>query len=179
MVDWNVVVTTPKDGFTLACKLLEEFGRVRRTHFYNVIVVKVADTEKLLEGLADLAARNPMFKGAISRVAPAQCAFNFASVEEFEARSREIALAWVDDLAGKTFHVRMHRRGFAERLSSQDEERFLDRALLEALEAAGNPGAIAFDDPDAVIAIDTVDNRAGLSLWTREDLARYPFLFPD
>ncbi len=179
MADWNVVVTTPEGGFALACDILEEFGRVRRTHFYNVIVVKVADLEKLLEGLAEFAARSQMFAGAISRVAPAQRAFNFSSVEEFEAKSRKIALAWADDLAGKRFHVRMHRRGFKGRLSSQDEERFLDRALLDALAAAGSPGAIAFDDPDAVIAIDTVDNRAGLSLWTRADLARYPFLFPD
>jgi tRNA(Ser,Leu) C12 N-acetylase TAN1 len=56
------------------------------------------------------------------------------------------------------------------------EERFLDDALLDALEAAGTPGRIAFDDPDAVIDVETVGNRTGMSFWTRADLERYPFL---
>ena len=42
-------------------------------------------------------------------------------------------------LAGKNFHVRMHRRGFKGRISSHDEERFLDTILLEELGKIGNP----------------------------------------
>jgi hypothetical protein len=53
---------------------------------------------------------------------------------------------------------------------------FLDKVLLEALAQAGTPGQITFDDPDAIVAVETVGNRAGLALWTREDLQRYPFL---
>jgi len=30
-----------------------------------------------------------------------------------------------------------------------------------------------------VIAIDTIDDRAGISLWAREDLARHRLLRPD
>ena len=41
------------------------------------------------------------------------------------------------------------------------------------------PGQIGFEDPDAVIDIETVGNRAGISLWTREDLQRFEFLRPD
>jgi tRNA(Ser,Leu) C12 N-acetylase TAN1 len=44
------------------------------------------------------------------------------------------------------------------------------------LAAAGTPGSISFDDPDAIVAIESVGQRAGVSLWTREDLRRYPFL---
>ena len=180
MLDWNVVVTVPQGGFTLACELLEEFGPVRRTHYYNVIVMKAAEPEKLLDRLADTAAHiGGMFRFAIARVAPAQVAFNFATAEAFEAKATEVAVAWTDELAGKTFHVRMHRRGFKGVLSSQDEERFLDHVLLDALQAAGTPGTIGFDDADAIIAIETVDNRAGMALWTREDRDRYPFLRVD
>ena len=80
------------------------------------------------------------------------------------------------ELAQKSFHVRMHRRGFKGRLSSPEEERFLDDLLLTALEEVGTPGRISFDDPDATIAIETVGQRAGLSFWRRSDLERYPFL---
>ena len=34
----------------------------------------------------------------------------------------------------------MHRRGFKGRISSHDEERFLDKILLEELGKMGNPG---------------------------------------
>jgi hypothetical protein len=61
-------------------------------------------------------------------------------------------------------------------MQSPEEERFLDAALLEALAAAGTPGSITFEDPDAIISIETAGNWAGMSLWTREDLERYPFL---
>jgi tRNA(Ser,Leu) C12 N-acetylase TAN1 len=43
----------------------------------------------------------------------------------------------------------------------------------------GRPGRINFADPDHVIDIETVGNRAGLSIWSRDDLRRYPFLNVD
>jgi hypothetical protein len=48
--------------------------------------------------------------------------------------------------------------------------------LIDLLQAAGTPGRITFSDPDVIIALETVGTRAGLSLWTREDLARHRFL---
>ena len=88
-------------------------------------------------------------------------------------------LQWLPKLAGKRFYVRLHRRGFKGILSSPQEERFLDDAILEGLQQAGTHGQIGFDDPDVVIDIETVDNRAGVSLWTREDIRRFAFLRPD
>jgi tRNA(Ser,Leu) C12 N-acetylase TAN1 len=72
--------------------------------------------------------------------------------------------------------VRLHRRGFKGVLSTPHEERFLDEALLSAL---GVGGRISFTDPDAVIQIETIGGRAGMSLWTREELRQYPFLGTD
>jgi hypothetical protein len=57
-----------------------------------------------------------------------------------------------------------------------DEERFLDDLLLDSLKKEGTPGRITFTDPDFIIAVETVGNRGGLSLWSREDLQRYQFL---
>jgi tRNA(Ser,Leu) C12 N-acetylase TAN1 len=59
---------------------------------------------------------------------------------------------WLPRLAGRSFHVRFHRRGSRHALRSPDV---------------------------AVIVIDTIDDRAGVSLWTREDLARHRLLRPD
>jgi hypothetical protein len=41
------------------------------------------------------------------------------------------------------------------------------------------PGRIAFDDPDAIIQVESVDGRAGLSLWNRDELRRLSFLAVD
>jgi hypothetical protein len=84
--------------------------------------------------------------------------------------------AWAPLFAGKRFHVRLHRPGLKGILSTPDEERFLDEALLQALSGAGMLGHIGFDDADFVIHIETIDRRAGLSLWSGDEMQRYPFL---
>ena len=82
-------------------------------------------------------------------------------------------------MPARSFHVRLHRRGHKHALPSPREERFLDDAILQRLERENAPGRIDFEDPDAVIYVETVGNRAGVSLWTRDDLRRFPFLPAD
>ena len=52
-------------------------------------------------------------------------------------------------------------------------------ALLGALDGAGTPGGIAFDDPDAVVDVEIIDNAGGVSLWTRDDRGAFPFVRVD
>jgi hypothetical protein len=40
-------------------------------------------------------------------------------------------------------------------------------------------GRITFDDPDAILVVETVGNCAGMSLWSRDDLQRLSFLKTD
>lgn len=176
MRDWNVIATVHPDGYREACHLLMEYGPLKRTDYYNVLVMKVEDRAAFVDVLAARVAEEPGFLNFVSHVVPVERAFDFFSPEEFEAKAGETALGFVDRLGGKRFHVRVHRRGFKGSLSTQTEERFLDDILLVALEEVGTPGKIAFDETDAILAVETVGNRAGMSLWTREDLERYPFL---
>jgi hypothetical protein len=44
------------------------------------------------------------------------------------------------------------------------------------LREAGTPATLSFSDSDAVIAIDTVDDHAGVGIWAREDLMRHRLL---
>lgn len=176
--DWNVVVTLPEAAYREARQSLSRWGRVRRTHYYNVLAVKVADTAAFLREFEAAVANAPGLLNFLSHVVPAEVAFDFTDAGEFERRAREIAIGWTDRLAGRRFHVRLHRRGFKGLLSTPKEERFLDEALLDALERKGTPGRIDFEDPDAVIQIETIDGRAGMSLWSRDDLRRCPYLGP-
>ena len=176
MFNWNVVVNLREHGFRRAFRLLQGLGAVYTTDFLNVLVMKVSNIPRFLETLNVWVSDDPNLLQLLARVVPVTSTFSFQSPEEFETKAQEAVLYWLPQLAGKSFHVRMHRRGFKGRISSHDEERFLDHILLEELGKMGNPGRITFEDPDAIIVIETVGQQAGLSCWTREDLQRYPLL---
>lgn len=176
MSDWNVVVSVQVEGYRGALRLLREWGEVAKTDFFNVLVLRVEDATCFLEGLRQRVEDEPGTLNFIGRAVPVTRTFAFRTAEEFELKAREAVLEWAPSLLGKSFHVRMRRRGFKGRLSSQLQEQALADALLEALDRAGSPGRITFRDPDAILAVETVGGRAGLSLWQREDLQRYPFL---
>ncbi len=176
MQDWNVVVTVREGAFVRVCRLLGAMGKVARTEFFNVLVMKSDDIPRLLEWLRGRMTDDPETAGGIARLVPLTHQFSFQSPEMFETKAMEAVSMWFPSLAGKSFHVRMRRRGFKGRLSSMDEERFLDEYLLGALEKAGTPGYLAFDDPDFIVAVESVGTRAGLSLWSRDDLCNFPFL---
>ncbi len=179
MKDWNVVITIHQDGYKRALRALREFGAVTGSPYHNVLVMTVADPLALLESMEKRTAEAPALLDAISRIAPALGNFDFESADDFRQKARERLLQWAPRLAGRSFHVRFHHRGTASDLPTPDVERFMNDALLEALRQAGTPGSISFSDPEVIIAIDTLDRRAGLGLWSREDLARHRLLRPD
>lgn len=176
MFHWNVVVNLHEHGFRRACRLLQGLGAVYNTEFLNVLVMEVSNIPRFLETLNAWVSEDPNLLQLLARVVPVTCTFSFQSPEEFETKAKEAVLPWVSQLAGKSFHVRMHRRGFKGRISSPEEERFLDRILLEELVKIGKPGHITFADPDAILVVETVGQQAGLSCWNREDLQRYALL---
>lgn len=173
--DWNVIVTLAEPTFRIARRLLSRWGRLRPTEYHNVAVMTVSDTRAFLEEFGAAVEESPGILNAMSHVVPFEHVFIFKDAPEFEAKSREIALSYAPRLAGKSFHVRLHRRGLKGIISTPGEERFLDDVLLGALASAGNPGRIRFDDPDYVLLIETLGGTGGMALWTHEDLKRYPF----
>lgn len=179
MRDWNVVVTVHEGGFVPACRLLEPYGLVRKSEFFNILMMRADDPVWLLSELHRQLAGSPEIAGWIARFMPLQQFFTFQSAGEFESHARDAVTAWLTRIAGCRFHVRMHRRGFKGRLSSMEEERFLDAFLLERLAEAGTPARIDFDDPDVIIAVETLGTRCGLALWDRNELSRFPLLHLD
>lgn len=179
MDDWNVVVTTEPDGFDEAVALLAPLGPVGRTGFYNVLVMKVDDVGSFLGELDRRAEEEPRLHETLSRVLPARHTFDFDSPDTFREEAARIAGELAPRLAGRSFHVRMHRRGHQGELSTHDEEERVAAAVFDVLEADDATAEVTFDDPDAVLDVETVGDRAGLSLWTREELDRHPLLQVD
>lgn len=176
MNDWNTVITVHERHLPEVLELLGRYGTISRTEYFNVAVMKADEPRFLLETLREEALADLRLSAVLARLVPADRTFNFQSAEDFELKAKAVVGEWVTELGGKRFHVRMRRRGFKGRISSMEEERRLDGFLLEALERMGRPGRIDFDDPDRIVSVETVGQRAGLSLWTREELERYPLL---
>lgn len=177
MLDWNVVVTAGRDGYEDAEAALRSLGRVERTRFFNVLVMRVDDTGPFLEKLAAMGRVNPdLFGRYISRVVPADETFDFQSRDGFRREAGRIVRGRSDALASRSFHVRMERRGLEGVVDSQQEERFLGDEVLDALEERGSSAEVTFEDPDVVVAVETVSVRAGMALLGRDERERFPFL---
>jgi len=179
MKDWNLVITIFQDGFRRALRALRVLGPIERTSYHNVLAMKVDNPVTVLEAIELQTQESTALYDAISRVSPAVQNFDFQSAEEFLEKATTLLIEWSPRLAGRSFHVRLHRRGPKYDLGTQETERLLDDAVLDATIKLGTPAKLSFTDPDAVIAIDTIDGRAGVALWTREDLSRHRLLRPD
>ena len=86
------------------------------------------------------------------------------------------AFSFLERLAHKSFHVRVHKRGPGKALSAHELERALGERMLGELAARGTPGRPSFADPDAILVVEIVDERAGIALFDRERRQRWPFL---
>lgn len=176
MHDWNVVITVHERGFDNAREFLSDYGQPRTTDYFNVLTIEVADVSAFLEQIRQQFDDKPDMQAYIARIMPVHERFQFQSLEEFEEKAREAIAPWSPKFAGTSFHVRMHRRGFKGRISSQEEEQTLDHFIIETLARTGQSASVTFDDPDLILVIETVGQGGGAALWTREDSERYGFL---
>jgi tRNA(Ser,Leu) C12 N-acetylase TAN1 len=177
--DWNVIVTIYREGLQRALRALQDIGPTDSSPYHNVLVMKVDEPLKVLDTVERLTDARPALYDAIARVAPAMRSFQFQSTDAFEAAVNSTVLEWLPMLAGRSFHVRLHRRGPNLDLRTPDAERLFDDAIIAATARAGTPACISFTEPDVVVVIDTIENRAGIAIWTKDDLARHRLLRPD
>ncbi|MEL7010346.1 MAG: hypothetical protein AAFY50_23805 [Cyanobacteria bacterium J06648_1] len=176
MLDWNVLVKVKEHSFSPAYLMLEKLGKVYQSDFENILLVKVASIPEFLDNCDRKFTEDSGAIALFERIVPVTQTFDFQSAAEFETKAKKIVLDWLSTLAGKKFYVRMHRIGFKDRIDRHEEETFLDLVILQELEKLGSPGEISGVDPDIVVAVETVTERAGMALWTRQDLADYPWL---
>jgi tRNA(Ser,Leu) C12 N-acetylase TAN1 len=176
MRDWNTVATLREGGFEQAVRTLAKIGPVARTHYFNVVVMRLEPVSPALEQLREWVGSDRNRFGFLGRLVPLAKIFNFSSPEDFEDQASQAVRSWLADLAGRSFHVRMHRRGFKGRLSSMQEEQFLDEAIMKGLAETGEQARVSFTDPEVILAVETVDQRGGLSLWMKQDREKYSFL---
>lgn len=177
MKEWNVVVTTHDEGFERTCRTLEQIAPIHATRYMNVLVMKIDDFEDFAAKVAKEIEKDPgILKYDIARIAPLEHTFEFHSPQEFESEAQRIIMEQLDKLEGRSFYVRIHRRGLKGSLDSRKEESFIGSAIIEALAKKGKKCTVNFEDPDYIIDIETIDHQGGVSLWEKEKRQKYLFL---
>jgi tRNA(Ser,Leu) C12 N-acetylase TAN1 len=173
--DWNVLATSVEGGRPVLLAGLRRHAPFRGGGYRNVAIGRVADVPAFLTALRDDLASDTILAASVARVLPIAHTFQLDANDP--AASLEAALAPLHArLGGRSFFVRLERRGLHGTLHSSAVERALGATLWRLLEAAGHTPRVTFTDPDVVVAIETLGSRAGIALLDRALREAYPFV---
>ena len=175
MASWNVLATSLEGRRDALLMALRRLGKFRRGGYRNVVVGAVESVDEFLARVREALDADPLLPTALARVVPIEATVRFeapTAVETLAAAAEPL----IDRLAGGSFFVRLERRGLKGRLHTPTVERALGDHVWRALEARGYAPRVAFEDPDAILVIETIGDEAGLGVVTRALRAQHPFV---
>lgn len=165
-LDWNLLVTSMEHHQRDVRRALRPVVRLRSSAFRNVFVARVDDSVAVLAAVDALAARRPALEVWLGRTLPIARTFA-VDAERFAAQVEEALASLLGEIAGRSFHVRVERRGHKGRVDSHVTEQVVGRWILETLEARGTSARVTFEDADVVIAVEMVGDVAGIAILPR------------
>lgn len=174
---WNLLVTV-RPGPQHVQRVLDALrrhGEFHRTSFRDVCIGRVDDIESLLEAVHDAIAAGKAWTQAIGRVVPVEATFPFTPgtlTESLKAAAAPLAAR----LADGTFCVRVERRGLAGAVDSAKLERAVAEHFIALAQASGRKLVVSLEDPDFLLAAETIGTECGVGLITRELRRRFPFV---
>jgi tRNA(Ser,Leu) C12 N-acetylase TAN1 len=177
MQDWNLVVTvTPGPGHVhRLLSSLGQFGHFARTPFKDVLLGRVDDVQAFLDAVLEARAAHKPWAASVGRVIPAESIFTFTP-DNLLDKLKEAVAPMVARMPGGTFHFRLERRGMAERIPTQEIERAVAEHIFALAEVGGIALSTRFDNPDYIIAAETVGDQCGVTLIPLSQSERYPFV---
>jgi tRNA(Ser,Leu) C12 N-acetylase TAN1 len=173
--DWNVLATSVEGARPVLLAGLRRRGAFRGGGYRNVAIGRVGDVAQFLAALRDDVADDPVLAAALGRVLPIERTFRLDADDPLA--SLEAAVDAIHpEVAGRSFFVRLERRGLHGTLHTSEVERALGTRLWRRLEADGHAPRVTFADPDVAIAIETLGDRAGIALIGRALRQAFPFV---
>jgi adenylyl- and sulfurtransferase ThiI len=173
-LDWNLVVTARSGRRHDLVYVLRPILRLRHAGFPDVSIGRAADVEACLAGIAGRA-EGIVGADILARVVPVTRTF-LVDAAELEAQLVAETVPCADALVGRSFHVRVERRGQRPVARSDVLERRLGTALVDALRARGAGPRVTFEDPDVIVAVELIGPMCGIGLVDRELRRRFPFV---
>jgi tRNA(Ser,Leu) C12 N-acetylase TAN1 len=175
VVEWNVLATALEGRRDALLLSLRKLGRFRPGGYRNVVTGFVPDQREFFERVREALASDGLLPTALAKVVPIE-ATTLIDADTAVDRLATAAEPFLDRLAGGSVFVRIERRGLKGRLHSPTVEREVGDRVWQALVARGHTPRVDFADPDAVLLIETVGDRAGLTVIGRALRAEYPFV---
>jgi tRNA(Ser,Leu) C12 N-acetylase TAN1 len=176
--EWNLLVTAQEGAASELKRLVKRHGVFRSSGFRNVLLGRAEDAHRFLRDLALELERKPFVNAWLGRVLPIQVSWGVRP-EGFVADAESRLESLVDGLEGKSFHVRVERRGHKGQLHTVDLERHLGTYLWEQLHRRRSQPVVSFKDPDIIVAIEIVGETAGIAVVSRELRTTFPFVKVD
>jgi len=175
MREWNILATAYWGRGKDALRLLALHGEFKGSGFKDVLQGHVEDVNLLLEELELMRKENPDRMNSLSQILPLERTFSF-TLPDFMDKLKKTVSPYVEKVEGKKFYVRVKRRGHKGEMSSLEIEKEISSFIFEELQKAGKQAQVSFSDPDLVIIVETIANRAGVALVTREMKEKYPLI---
>jgi len=167
MKEWNILATAFWGRGKDTLRLLTLHGEFKGSGFKDVLLGHVEDVNLFLGKLELMRQESPDRMNSLSQVLPLERTFSF-SLPEFMDKLKESVLPHVEKVEGKKFYV--------GEMSSLEIEKEISGFIFEELQEAGKQAQVSFSDPDVVIIVETIANRAGVALITRETKEKYPLI---
>ncbi len=175
MEKWNILATAQKRQERYLLRLLNNYGEFRGSGYRDVILGYVADIPAFLEALEGIRREAPQKLRSLGQIVPLEKNFQF-DVADFREMAKEAVSPYIGQLEDSRFFVRVVRRGHKGELSGMEAEKELDGFILKSLEDKGKRAMINIEEFEKMIIIETVENRAGVGLLTRELKEKYPLI---
>jgi tRNA(Ser,Leu) C12 N-acetylase TAN1 len=172
---WNVLVTSQEGTARELRRLIKQYGNFRWSGFRNVLLGQVPDPLAFLRALLADLEQKPFAQNWLGKALPITTTFPVRPetfVQDVESR----LAALVDEVGGKSFHVRVERRGHKGELHTHELEQRFGAYLWQQLEAHHAQPAVSFRDPDVVIAIEIAGPTAGIAVISRQLRDAFPFV---
>jgi tRNA(Ser,Leu) C12 N-acetylase TAN1 len=173
---WNLLVTSLEGQREALLAALRPLARFRRGGFPNVLVATVDDPVAFLGVLRDACAQSTVVRSSLGKAIPIDRTLRLTSPEAFRDEVGAALDALADRLTGRTFFVRIFRRGFRGLIDSTRLEGELGARLVAALEARGDRPRVRFDDSDVALVIETLRDEVGIAVLDRTLRATHPFV---
>jgi tRNA(Ser,Leu) C12 N-acetylase TAN1 len=172
-LDWNLVVTAYGGRRHDLVHALRPIVRLKRAGYSEVMIGRTDDVEACLAAIAARADAT-FCAEVLARVVPVT--HTFALAADLETQLVAETAGVVDALVGCSFHVRVERRGQRHVVRSDQLERAIGTALVEALRARGAEPRVTFRDPDVIVAVELIGAVGGVGVVSRALRDRYPFV---
>jgi tRNA(Ser,Leu) C12 N-acetylase TAN1 len=177
---WNVLITAQEGAARdlkrlVSATLMRRHGHFWRSDFRNVLLGEVQEPQAFLQALAAELERKPFAAAWLGKALPIVVTFR-VQPEGFPEDVESHLAGLLDAIQGKSFHVRVERRGHKGTLRTQDLERRFGEFLWQRLIERHLQPAVTFKDPDIVVAVEIAGRSAGIALISRELRQNFPFV---